>query len=128
MNQHVSTVGFENLTVTVVTLEEQIRGWLNLIRRESGSEKVIWAYSGLEDAVLFFNRIEVLSFSEVACSIYSNLRQKKVRVGTQDLRIASITLSVNGTLVTRNRRDFEKIQGLRFDDWTVGEPIQSNNS
>lgn len=119
MTQRVSAVGFENLAVTVVTLEEQVRGWLNLIRRESGTERVVEAYSGFANAVRFFNQIEVLPFSQTAYSIYSDLRQKKSRVGTQDLRIASITLSVNGTLITRNRRDFEKIQGLRFEDWTV---------
>lgn len=119
MSQRVSDVGFKNLTVTIVTLEEQIRGWLNLIRRESASERIVGAYSGLERAVQFFQRIEVLPFDQVAYSVHNDLKQKKVRVGTQDLRIASIALSVNGTLVTRNRRDFEKIQGLRFEDWTI---------
>ena len=35
-------------------------------------------------------------------------RKQRIRIGTRDLRIASIALSVNSTIVTRNRRDFEQ--------------------
>ncbi|WP_363318236.1 hypothetical protein [Nostoc sp. NMS4] len=45
--------------------------------------------------------------------------RQRIRIGTQDLRIPAITLSVNGILVTRNRKDFEKIPNLRLEDWTI---------
>jgi tRNA(fMet)-specific endonuclease VapC len=35
-----------------------------------------------------------------------------------DLKIAAIALAHTATLVTRNTRDFEKIAGLKIEDWT----------
>jgi tRNA(fMet)-specific endonuclease VapC len=35
-----------------------------------------------------------------------------------DLKIASIALARGETLLTKNRRDFEKVPGLAFDDWS----------
>ena len=34
-----------------------------------------------------------------------------------DLRIASIALTHDATLLSRNLRDFTKIPGLRVEDW-----------
>jgi tRNA(fMet)-specific endonuclease VapC len=36
-----------------------------------------------------------------------------------DLRIASIAIANQMTLLTRNRVDFERVPGLMFEDWTV---------
>lgn len=50
----------------------------------------------------------------------AQLLREKVRIGTQDLRIASIAIANNAILVTRNQRDFSRVPGLQFEDWTLG--------
>ncbi|MGB6298310.1 MAG: type II toxin-antitoxin system VapC family toxin [Rivularia sp. (in: cyanobacteria)] len=52
------------------------------------------------------------------------LRQK-IRIGTQDLRIASIVISNDAILVTRNQFDFSRVPDLQFEDWTVAVPEQN---
>jgi tRNA(fMet)-specific endonuclease VapC len=47
------------------------------------------------------------------------LRQQQIRIGTQDLRIAAISLANQTTLVTRNQQDFSKVPGLLLEDWTI---------
>jgi tRNA(fMet)-specific endonuclease VapC len=41
-----------------------------------------------------------------------------IRIGTQDLKIASIALANRATLLTRNYRDFVQVPDLIIDDWT----------
>ena len=111
-----------NVVVTIITVEEQIRGRFNVIRRTSqGSQLELLraAYTNLEKTLQFFCRIKLLNFSEEAAAIYTDLRRQKIRIGTQDLRIASIVLATEGgVLITRNQRDFSRVPGLAFEDWT----------
>jgi predicted nucleic acid-binding protein len=61
----------------------------------------------------------VLDFSADAATEFQNLLKQKVKTGTQDLKIAAIALSVDATLVTRNQRDFQRVPGLRIEDWSI---------
>ena len=38
-------------------------------------------------------------------------------IGSMDLLIAAHALSLDVRLVTRNVREFGRVQGLRFEDW-----------
>ncbi len=117
--QRISTVGAGSLAVTVITVEEQLRGWFQVIRRHSSGSKLIWAYAGLRGAVEYFNSVRLVDFDQAAEALFTDWRRQKIRIGTQDLRIAAIAVSINATLVTRNRRDFEKVPNLVFEDWTT---------
>ena len=112
-----------HVAVTIITVEEQIRGRFNVIRRTSQASKLELlraAYMNLEKTLQFFCRIKLLNFSDKAAAIYTDLRRQKIRIGTQDLRIASIVLATEGgVLITRNRRDFSLVPGLAFEDWTA---------
>lgn len=63
--------------------------------------------------------MNLLDFNQDAYTCYVELMRQKIRIGTQDFRIAAIVLSVNGILVTRNQSDFAKIPGLICEDWTI---------
>lgn len=108
------------LAITIITVEEQIRGWLKVIRRDANSEKVVYPYHKLSEVIQYFNTINVLDFNQEAYECYKTLKAKKLqKIGTQDLRIASIALSVNGIVVTRNQRHFQQVPGLQVEDWTL---------
>ncbi|MBG1269227.1 type II toxin-antitoxin system VapC family toxin [Nostoc sp. WHI] len=120
IKQRINQVNFQDIAVTVITVEEQMRGWLDAIRQSSEAERIRWGYLGLRQGVEFFNIIRILDFDGKAMNSYTELKRQKIRIGTQDLRIASIAISNNGILVTRNQRDFSRIPELEFEDWTVG--------
>lgn len=110
------------IAVTIITAEEQMRGWLNAIRRAARSrERLRWAYAGLRSTLDFYRTARVLDFDQPAILRYDELRQQKIRVGTLDLRIAAISLVTGATLVTRNERDFMRVPGLVVENWSTEE-------
>ena len=76
-------------------------------------------YTELETVVDSFARAQVLPFSAAAADDYDELRKQRVRVGAMDLRIASIAIANQMTLLTRNTVDFERVPNLNFADWTL---------
>jgi len=121
IRQRLTMFNPEDIAITVITATEQLRGRLNIINRCESANELVLAYARLEDTLEDINSLNVLHFSEAAGNIYTELVKQKIRVGTQDLRIAAITLSVNGVLVTRNFKDFEKVPNLRLEDWSISE-------
>ena len=117
--QRVSAVNPKDIAITIVTFEEQMYGRLNRIRRATSGEERISAYANLRKTIDYLTDFELLDFDRNAENYYKEFLQQKIRVGTQDLRIAAIAISTNSILLTRNRRDFEKIPGLRFEEWSV---------
>ena len=65
-----------------------------------------------------FLRMNVLSFSDEEQMLFAELKPQCPRVQTMDLRIASIALATNATLLSRNLRDFGRVPGLLVEDWT----------
>jgi len=109
----------KNLAVTVISLEEQMYGRLSEIKKATSAISLITAYSRLEITLDYFKSVQVLPFDQNAHTSFESLIRQKLRVGTQDLRIAAIALSVNGIVVTRNQKDFGKVPNLQVENWAV---------
>lgn len=115
--RRLTSVSPDLVFTTVVTLREQVRGRLAAVDQASEGDDLLLAYDRLLATVRYFAQVNVLSFSPAAAATLQKLRDQRIRIGTQDLRIAAIVLAVGGTLVTSNRRDFEKVPGLTIEDW-----------
>jgi tRNA(fMet)-specific endonuclease VapC len=61
----------------------------------------------------------VLPFDERAAVVFDELKRKRIRIGTQDLKIAAIALANDATIITRNVRDFSRVPDLQFEDWSI---------
>ncbi len=107
----------KEVATTAVTLEEQSRSWLSLIGRYTDVRQQVSYYDRLMAMFDFFAGWQVLRFSETAAEEFRRLRQERVRIASTDLKIASIALANGATLLSANRRDFEKVPGLCVEDW-----------
>ncbi|MCP4106391.1 MAG: type II toxin-antitoxin system VapC family toxin [Desulfobacteraceae bacterium] len=61
-----------------------------------------------------------MKYDSGAEAYFQTLCKRKIRIGTQDLKIAAIALNHDATVVTRNKRDFERIPSLKIEDWSAG--------
>ncbi len=109
----------EEKATTIVTYEEQTRGWLSYTAKARTLVQQIDAYRKLRRHLLVYRMIEVLDFDESAAIIFQRLKQSRLRIGTMDLKIAAITLAHDATLLTRNLADFRRVPNLKIEDWTV---------
>jgi tRNA(fMet)-specific endonuclease VapC len=116
---HIEAAGPEQVAISLVTVEEQLRGWLAAIRAAKSSSSRCAAYARLRATVEYFASTTLIDYDLAADTTFEDLRRQGVRIGTQDLRIASIALTQNATLVTRNTRDFSLVPGLITVDWSI---------
>ena len=74
-----------------------------------------------QQLLLFLSGLQVLPWSESAVWHYAKQRKQLKEAGTpigeMDLLIASQALGEDLTLVTNNTREFERIAGLKLENW-----------
>jgi tRNA(fMet)-specific endonuclease VapC len=107
----------EPVAITIISVEEVMRGWMAAIRRENDPHRQKRAYDRLGNLFRFFARWHILPWDDAAIAEFDGLVQNKIRIGTMDLKIASIALANDATVLTCNARDFGKVPNLRFEDW-----------
>lgn len=118
IQQYLLSTPPENIAITIISVEELIRGRFAQVRKAKKPKARLNAYHWLWETFDLLTHFTVLKYNSQAEAHFQALRAQKIRVGTQDLRIAAIALSRNGTVVTRNQRDFEKIPALKIEDWS----------
>lgn len=105
------------IATTIINYEEQSRGWLSHAAQARTIEKQITAYRLLKSNLDDFCGYLVLDFDEQAATTFQRLQQARIRIGTMDLKIASIALTNDATLLTRNLSDFNQVPDLRAENW-----------
>ena len=118
LNERLRTVSdAEPVATSVVTFEEQMRGWLAAIAKERLSQRQVGPYRRLSSLAEFFADFEIVDFDEAAADQFDELRRTLRRIGTMDLKIAAVAMVNDALLLTANRRDFIQVPGLRMDNW-----------
>lgn len=118
LRQRLKNLSSDRVAATIISYEEQMRGWLNYISKAKTVEEQVKAYKQLKQQLLNYCKIPILEFDEQAAQEFQHLRKQYRRLGVMDLKIASIALANKAVLLTRNSSDFEQIAGLSIEDWT----------
>ncbi len=107
-----------HVATSIVTYEEQTRGWLGYAAKAKTLVQIVEAYGRLSRSLDAYRKINVLKFDEISAVEFQRLQKLKLRIGTMDLRIAAIALANSATVLTRNLKDFNQVPGLSVEDWT----------
>jgi tRNA(fMet)-specific endonuclease VapC len=116
--QRIEEAGADVFTCIVV-FEELVQGWLALLRRQPPGQDQVVVYRRLQRDVTALTKLVILPFDDGAADVFARLRKSRPRAGTMDLKIASICIAHDATLLTRNLADFRPLQdfGLRVENW-----------
>jgi tRNA(fMet)-specific endonuclease VapC len=95
----------EEIRVTIITVEEQMRGWLSYIAKAKSKDLKIDAYRRLHTFLRDCSTRQILDFDMAAADHLEELLTAKVRIGTMDMKIAAVALANNAKLLSRNLKD-----------------------
>jgi tRNA(fMet)-specific endonuclease VapC len=93
-----------------------------LAELEFGMRKSARPEHNLKGLSLFVSRLQVLPFDTSAAEHFGQIRTDLERAGTLDMLIAAHARSLGLTLVTNNRREFDRVPGLRVENWVDAAP------
>jgi tRNA(fMet)-specific endonuclease VapC len=115
----VRIVPLDELAISVVTVEEILRGVLDAIRQSQMKKQyVVEAYEELRVLYSQLYRFTVLPFTSEAERVFDAFPASIKRAGVNDCRIAAIAIAHGCTVVTANTQHFSKIPGSTIEDWT----------
>lgn len=116
---YLSHISPERIAITVISAEELVRGRFAQVRKATKPHERVRVYQWLSETMRFLCNFSMVEYDVQAEAHFQRLREQKIKIGTQDMRIGAIALSRKATLVTRNRRDFEQISNLPIEDWSI---------
>ncbi len=106
-----------DVVTTAVNCEEQMKGLLAAIHREGDAAKQIVGYSDFVSRIEFLAGFTILPWDTDSAKLFAYHHRLRVRCGTMDLKIASIAMAHDATLLTRNTADFAHVPGLKHENW-----------
>jgi tRNA(fMet)-specific endonuclease VapC len=104
--QRLASIDPTQVATSIISYEEQMRGWLSYIAKAQTLEKQVEACI-----------IPVVEFDDRAAQEFQRIKKLYPRLGTMDLKIASIVLVNRAVLLTRNSSDFGCIADLPVESW-----------
>ncbi len=109
----------DSAATTIITFEEQVRGWMSRLAKAKTISQQVYDYQKLNQLLENYRAITVIDFDEKSGLQYQALLKARIRIGTMDLKIAATAIAYNATLLSRNLKDFNKVPGLKVEDWAA---------
>ncbi len=91
LRDRIRAIPQDEVVTTIISFEEQTRGWLAFQARARTLEQQVNAYRKLKNHLDVYSSLIVLEFDAQSAAEFQRLKQAQIRIGTMDLKIAAIT-------------------------------------
>ncbi|AFY44314.1 type II toxin-antitoxin system VapC family toxin [Nostoc sp. PCC 7107] len=117
--ERLRSVNDPEVGITIITKAEVLRGRIEYLLKANSGLDLLKAQSLLFRTEELLSQLLIVPVSQAASEQFERLRiiPKFRKIGRADLLIASIALSNQATLVTRNLRHFRQIPGVQVVNW-----------
>ena len=113
VREKLESLALDSVFLSDVVLGELAFGWENSAKPAVTKRKVEH----------FLSHFSALPTDAMTAKIYGQLRQalqaRGTPIGMNDFWIAAQALAYKMTLVTHNTREFERVPGLKIEDWAA---------
>ena len=82
LRRRLQAVPPDEVAATVVSYEEQTRGWLSYLTRARSLEEQVASYGYLQRHLRVFCAVPLIAFDPAAAAIVRQLQQQRIRIGT----------------------------------------------
>lgn len=110
----------EEVVTTIISYEEQMRGWMAYLARTRSVRHQVEAYRRLLQHLDNYRRIPVLPFDEAAAVVFQRLQRTRLRIGTMDLKIAAVQSGSDAPLAQD-----DQVRPLTGHCWPQGTRLDS---
>lgn len=101
----------------IIAAEESLQGRISFIRGKRSGALQVEGYARLQSTIEALASLTILPFDGEAARVFQALQSLKLKIGTMDLKIAAICLVHDAVLLTRNLGDFQRVPGLKLENW-----------
>jgi len=109
----------DEVAITSTIIEESLGGWYAKLRQARTNVDQADAAELMADAFMLLAQFPVRSVTLASLDQFDRLVKQRLNIGRMDLKIASLALELDATVVSSNMRDFGRVPGLKVEDWAA---------
>ena len=112
LKEKIREIGFENCVVSEITIAELKYGIAKSTKKEK-NQQTLDVFQSKIDILPIFPALDIYALEK------ARLKTKGKLLDDFDLIIGATAIYNNLTLVTRNISDFDRLDGIVIEDWTL---------
>ncbi len=110
LKEKINKIGFNNFAISEITLAELLFG----AEKSEQKEKNLKVVNDFSDKIII---IPIFTAIRIYAKEKARLQAKGMKISDFDLFIGATSIANNMTMITRNVREFKRIENIKIENW-----------